>query len=112
VSTGAALRSKYYAAMVSVICVVVTQQEGYLYHFMTQDLQEPSALRQAAPVTVYPFTAPVIAVAVERFVLHALTETGLETYTLRTGHQFDAVNCMTSVSTASELFIIQNWDTK
>jgi hypothetical protein len=89
--------------MVSVICLVVTQQEGYLYHFMMHDLQEPSASQQAACVTVYPFTAPVIAVAMERFVLHALTETGLETYTLRTGHQFvaalDPADNMTTVST-------------
>jgi hypothetical protein len=88
--------------MVSVICLVVTQQEGYLYQFMMQDLQEPSASQQAACATVYPFTAPVIAVVMERFVLHALTETGLETYTLRTGHRFVAAlgpaNNLTSVS--------------
>jgi hypothetical protein len=108
VSIGAALRSQYYADMMSMVCLVVTQQEGYLYQFMMQDLQEPSS----ACVTVYPFTAPVIAVAMETFVLHALTETGLETYTLRTGHQFvaalDAANNMTSVSTACQLFIIQD----
>jgi hypothetical protein len=97
------MHSKHYADMVSMICLVVTQQEGYLYHFMMQDLQEPFALQQSACVTVYPFTAPVTAVVMERFVLHALTETGLETYTLRTGHQFvaalDPANNITSVST-------------
>lgn len=82
------MHSKYYADLVSVICLVVTQQEGYLYYFNMRDLQEPSRLQQAACVTVYPFTAPVTAVAMERFVLHALTETGLETYTLRAGHHF------------------------
>ncbi|XP_023724080.1 Hermansky-Pudlak syndrome 3 protein isoform X2 [Cryptotermes secundus] len=87
---GDAVHSKHYGDMVSIICLVVTQQEGYLYQFMMQNLQEPSAAQQAACVTVYPFTAPVIAVVVERFVLHALTETGLETYTLRTGHRFVA----------------------
>lgn len=97
---GAAVRSKHYTDMVSVICLVVTQQEGYLYQFMMQDLQEPSTSQQAACVTVYPFTAPVIAIVMERFVLHALTETGLETYTLRTGHRsvaaLDPANSMTS----------------
>ncbi|XP_021913117.1 Hermansky-Pudlak syndrome 3 protein isoform X3 [Zootermopsis nevadensis] len=82
------MHSKYYGDLVSTVCLVVTQQEGYLYHFNMRDVQEPSRLQQAACVTVYPFTAPVTAVAMERFVLHALTETGLETYTLRAGHHF------------------------
>jgi hypothetical protein len=74
--------------MVSVVCLVVTQQEGYLYYFSVHGKQEPARLQQAACVTVYPFTAPVTAVAMESYVLHALTESGLETYTLRTGCQF------------------------
>jgi hypothetical protein len=92
------MHSKYYTDLVSVMCLVVTQQEGYLYHFNMHDLQEPHRLQQAACVTVYPFTAPVTAAAMERFVLHALTETGLETYTLRGGHYFisalDPVSCL------------------
>jgi hypothetical protein len=88
--------------MVSVVCLVVTQQEGYLYYFKVHSKQEPSRLQQAACVTVYPFTAPVTAVAMESCVLHALTESGLETYTLRTGSQFastlDLLNNMNSVS--------------
>ena len=96
------MHSNHYGELVSVICLVVTQQEGYLYHFKMQDLQEPSKLQHAACVTVYPFTAPVSAVVMERFVLHALTETGLETYTLRTGHHLigalDPVNNVNNVS--------------
>lgn len=96
------LHSKHHADMVSVVCLVVTQQEGYLYYFKVHSKQEPSRLQQAACVTVYPFTAPVTAVAMESYVLHALTESGLETYTLRTGCQLastlDLVNSMTSVS--------------
>ena len=88
--------------MASVVCLVVTQQEGYLYYFKVHSKQEPSRLQQAACVTVYPFTAPVTAVAMESYVLHALTESGLETYTLRTGCQFastvDVLNNVTSVS--------------
>ena len=88
--------------MVSVVCLVVTQQEGYLYYFKVHSLQEPSRLQQAACVTVYPFTALVTAVVMESYVLHALTESGLETYTLKTGCQFastlDLLNNMTSVS--------------
>jgi hypothetical protein len=96
----------------SVVCLVVTQQEGYLYQFMMQALQEPIS----TCLTVYPFTAPVIAVAMGTFVLHALTETGLETYTLRTGHHLvaalDAADNMASVSTACQLFIVQNGGTE
>ncbi|XP_069678464.1 BLOC-2 complex member HPS3 isoform X2 [Periplaneta americana] len=99
-SEGNPMHSKHYSELVSVICLVVTQQEGYLYHFRMQDLQDPSSLQQAACVTVYPFTAPVSSVVMERFVLHALTETGLETYTLRAGHHLmaalDPVNNVTS----------------
>lgn len=36
---------------------------------------------------MYPFTAPVYKLVMEDHLLHALTETGLESYTLRTGHQ-------------------------
>ncbi|KAJ4435469.1 hypothetical protein ANN_18085, partial [Periplaneta americana] len=100
-SEGNPMHSKHYSELVSVICLVVTQQEGYLYHFRMQDLQDPSSLQQAACVTVYPFTAPVSSVVMERFVLHALTETGLETYTLRAGHHLmaalDPVNNVTSL---------------
>lgn len=38
-------------------------------------------------ISVYPFTAPVQKIVMEDYFLHALTETGLETYTLRSGHQ-------------------------
>jgi hypothetical protein len=96
------LQSKHHADMASVVCLVATQQEGYLYYFNVHNLQEPSWLQQASCVTVYPFTAPVTAVAMESYVLHALTESGLETYTLRTSYQFastvDLVNNVTSVS--------------
>lgn len=96
------LHSKHHADMVSVVCLVVTQQEGYLYYFKVHSKPEPSQLQQAACVTVYPFTAPVTAVAMESYVLHALTESGLETYTLRTGCQvastLDLLNNMPSVS--------------
>lgn len=94
------LQSKHHADMASVVCLVATQQEGYLYYFNVHNLQEPSWLQQASCVTVYPFTAPVTAVAMESYVLHALTESGLETYTLRTSYQFastvDLVNNVTS----------------
>ncbi|CAB4067010.1 HPS3 [Lepeophtheirus salmonis] len=59
--------------------------EGYLYHV-------PGHLRKRGRgcgvqrIATYPFTAPVRKIALEPSLLHALTETGLETYTLRSGY--------------------------
>lgn len=36
---------------------------------------------------MYPFTAPIYQIVLEDYMLHALTEAGLESYTLRVGHQ-------------------------
>ena len=58
--------------------MISTQQEGFLYLI-------PESTSVAQLVSVYPFTAPVCDLALENSVLHALTETGLETYTVRFG---------------------------
>lgn len=54
-------------------------------------------------IAVYPFTAPVYKIIMEDYFLHALTETGLESYTLRIGHQlcrnFDNIDSTQVVST-------------
>lgn len=44
-------------------------------------------------IAVYPFTAPVFKIILEDYILHALTETGLESYTLRIGHQLTRNVC-------------------
>ncbi|XP_063220161.1 BLOC-2 complex member HPS3 [Bacillus rossius redtenbacheri] len=72
---------------VNLLCLVTTQQEGYLYHFALPVSPDRTPLQQAACVTVYPFTAPASCVALEPYVLHVFTDTGLETYTLRAGYQ-------------------------
>uniref|UniRef100_A0AAR5Q491 CNH domain-containing protein n=1 Tax=Dendroctonus ponderosae TaxID=77166 RepID=A0AAR5Q491_DENPD len=77
------LRSHYSDCLNSVACMVVTQQEGYLHFFADKDV----SLDEDNCIAVYPFTAPVFKVIMEDYFLHALTETGLETYTLRIGHQ-------------------------
>lgn len=81
------MRSCYWKKLGSVVCVVSTQQEGFVYHFPMSGSVETLKLQQAACVTVYPFTAPVLCIVMENYLLHALTEVGLETYTLRSGHQ-------------------------
>ncbi|KYN04246.1 PREDICTED: Hermansky-Pudlak syndrome 3 protein homolog [Cyphomyrmex costatus] len=76
------LRSDKYRYLQGVSCFVCTTQEGYLYHFTTAN----SSSVDATCLTTYPFTAPVHHVALEHTVLHALTEAGLESYTLRLSH--------------------------
>lgn len=76
------LRSHFGGSLNSVVCMVATQQEGYLHYF--SDFNSRSTEHCIA---VYPFTAPVQNIVMENYFLHALTETGLESYTLRFGHQ-------------------------
>lgn len=80
------LHSPYRAELCGVACVAATQQEGYLYHFALDGSDGVDAAHHPC-VAVYPFTAPVSRVALEPLALHALTETGLETYTLRSAHR-------------------------
>lgn len=76
------LRSDKFKYLQGITCVVCTTQEGYVYHFSGTNCDEanPTCL------TTYPFTAPVRHIAIENTVLHALTEAGLESYTLRLSH--------------------------
>lgn len=76
------LRSDKYKYLNGVTCFICTTQEGYMYYFDVEnnDNSNPACL------TTYTFTAPVVYVALEYTVLHALTEAGLETYTLRLPH--------------------------
>jgi len=76
------LRSDRYRHLQGVTCFVCTTQEGYLYHFSATG----NGSLDATCLTTYPFTAPVHHIALEHTVLHALTEAGLETYTLRLSH--------------------------
>ncbi|KAL0105383.1 hypothetical protein PUN28_016797 [Cardiocondyla obscurior] len=76
------LRSDKYRYLQGVSCFVCTTQEGYLYHFSAAS----NSSLDATCLTTYPFTAPVHHVALEHSVLHALTEAGLESYTLRLSH--------------------------
>lgn len=63
--------------------MIATQQEGYLYQFNDTE----STMEKDNCIALYPFTAPVHKLIMEDYFLHALTETGLESYTLRIGHQ-------------------------
>ncbi|XP_046420236.1 Hermansky-Pudlak syndrome 3 protein [Neodiprion fabricii] len=76
------LRSDKFKYLHGITCIICTTQEGYVYHFAATNCEDsnPTCL------TTYPFTAPVRHIALENTVLHALTEAGLESYTLRLSH--------------------------
>lgn len=80
--------------LLSISVAVATQQDAYLYHFNNGTGLEWSPHAQntredecGALVASYSFTSPVIDLVLDSAVLHALTETGIETYTLRTGQR-------------------------
>lgn len=88
------LKSDKYRYLQGVSCFVCTTQEGYLYHFSAASNNS----LDATCLTTYPFTAPVHHVALEHTILHALTEAGLESYTLRLSHHIAKLsNCMDGI---------------
>lgn len=88
------LRSNKYRYLQGVSCFVCTMQEGYLYHFTAAS----NGSLDTTCLTTYPFTAPVHHIALEHTVLHALTEAGLESYTLRLSHHIARLsNCSDGV---------------
>lgn len=90
------LRSDRYRYLQGMSCFVCTTQEGYLYHFSAAN----NSSLDATCLTTYPFTAPVHHIALEHTILHALTEAGLETYTLRLSHHIAKLsNCIDSART-------------
>ncbi|XP_059478849.1 BLOC-2 complex member HPS3 [Neocloeon triangulifer] len=80
--------SNYASELVSLGIAVTTQQEGYIYHVNYRALISGSQEDIISGPTIYSFTAPISCLALERSILHALTDTGLESYTGRAGHYF------------------------
>ncbi|KAF6212751.1 hypothetical protein GE061_010459 [Apolygus lucorum] len=80
------MRSAAYGNLVAFNCVVCTQQEGYMYHF---PVFEGEVLSLGKCISEYNFTSAVKHVILEPCLLHALTSTGLETYTTRAIHAID-----------------------
>ena len=76
------LQSLMYSHLMSISLMFTSTHEGYLYHI-------PGHIRKAGKgvgvkkIGTYPFTSPVNNIVLEPSLLHALTDTGLETYTLR-----------------------------
>ncbi|KAG4069460.1 hypothetical protein HA402_001759 [Bradysia odoriphaga] len=77
-------KSNHFHELFGVTVLVATSNDGYVYQFSNNDkwLTEDTNL-----IATYPFTSPLIDVMMNQNVLHALTDRGLETYTLRVGHK-------------------------
>uniref|UniRef100_A0A1B6LA84 BLOC-2 complex member HPS3 N-terminal domain-containing protein n=1 Tax=Graphocephala atropunctata TaxID=36148 RepID=A0A1B6LA84_9HEMI len=77
------LRSPSYSRLAAINVVIATHQEAYLYHFPVEngDTVNPGYL-----ISVFSFTSPVMHISLEPYALHALTQTTLETYTMRSTH--------------------------
>ena len=79
------LHSAWHSHLMSLSLVAASVHEGYLFH-LPGHLRRPGKGVGVARIATYPFTSPVLDLVLEPSVLHALTETGLETYTLRAGY--------------------------
>jgi hypothetical protein len=65
------MHSSHVSQLVSLAVAVTTQQEGYVYHinYKAASIQGGSGSTEqelVSPPTVYPFTAPVASIAMER----------------------------------------------
>ena len=79
------LHSAWHSHLMSFSLFAASVHEGYLFH-LPGHLRRPGKGVGVARIATYPFTSPVLDLVMEPSVLHALTETGLETYTLRAGY--------------------------
>lgn len=70
--------------LMGIVILVATANDGYVYQFSNNDKW---VTEDGHFIATYPFTSPVVEVQLHDYVLHALTDRGIETYTLRTGHK-------------------------
>lgn len=85
------MESNFYSSFKGASILVTTQQDGYLYHIYSEKSNNGKCF-------AYPFTSPVRDVALDDTTLHALTDNGIESYTVRTGHKlFNEVSHTTIV---------------
>ena len=79
------LQSLMFSHLMSLSLMFTSVHEGYLYH-LPGHIRRPGKGVGVLKVATYPFTSPVLDLVLEPSLLHALTETGLETYTLKSGY--------------------------
>ena len=79
------LQSLMFSHLMSVSLMFTSVNEGYLYHIPGHVRRQGKGIG-VTKIGTYPFTCPVLDLVLEPSLLHALTETGLETYTLKSGY--------------------------
>ncbi|TRY75729.1 hypothetical protein TCAL_09858 [Tigriopus californicus] len=79
------LQSMFHVHLMSITTCFTSQNEGYLYH-VPGHLRKPGKGCGIQRIATYPFTSPVGQIVLEPTLLHALTDAGLETFTLRSGY--------------------------
>lgn len=67
---------------------------------MSEDESQNSCL-----IATYPFTSPIVDVRITDYVIHALTDHGIETYTHRIGHKL--FSCSYEYNLLDDLFTIE-----
>ncbi|XP_055911896.1 uncharacterized protein LOC129945939 [Eupeodes corollae] len=81
------LKSNMYQFCVGYSLLIATSVDGYLYQFCAQGKWYND---NEKPIATYSFTAPVIKVHINDFVIHAITTESVETHTSRVGHKLFA----------------------
>ncbi|XP_031634727.1 uncharacterized protein LOC116348019 [Contarinia nasturtii] len=77
------------SAFIGISVLLATVNEGYLYQFSNNEkwtINENDAQTNGL-IATYSFTSPIINVCVTDYVIHALTDHGIETYTHSIGHK-------------------------
>ena len=80
------LQSLWHPHLMSLTMCFTSNHEGYIYH-LPGHIRKPGRGLGVKRVALCPFTSPVGRIELESpYLMHALTQTGLETYTLKTSH--------------------------
>ncbi|XP_050520386.1 uncharacterized protein LOC126893890 [Daktulosphaira vitifoliae] len=76
-------RSSSYNKLKCVNCLISLNEEAFVYHSIVEHDQSEIKIAPLKCITVYNFTSPVINICMDSCVLHVLTTSSLETYTIR-----------------------------
>lgn len=100
------LQSQWHPHLMSLTTCFTSLNEGYVYH-LPGHIRKPGRGLGVQRIAVYPFTSPVGRITLESpTMMHALTQTGLETYTLRSGYstvqEAETIDCRTRACPAGD----------
>uniref|UniRef100_A0A2S2QZG9 BLOC-2 complex member HPS3 N-terminal domain-containing protein n=1 Tax=Sipha flava TaxID=143950 RepID=A0A2S2QZG9_9HEMI len=76
-------RTETYNHLTCVNCLISLKEEAFVFHSLVSHEKNEVKIAPAQCITVYNFISPVINIFMDRSVLHVLTTTSLETYTIR-----------------------------